>query len=118
MDFTSDMYDRILRTLAPDGPTEADADEARREPRVGAHGGASAVVDGKPRPVRVRDVSRSGFGLLMVSPVEPGAQFAVTLSSGGAMAGLSIVCSSMYCRPVGHGLYSVGAKLVRFAARN
>ena len=130
MDFTSDMYDRIVRTLAPAGGAEADggsgelrpetlgAEEARGEPRVRARGGASAVVAGQPRPVRVRDVSRNGLGLLMAQPVEPGEQFAVTLSGGGAMAGLSLVCASVYCRPVDHGLYSVGARLLRYAARN
>lgn len=142
MDFTSDMYDRIVRTLEPTGgagfdpaprdlrceaPEEAhredsrgeDArgEDARGEPRVRARGGASAVVSGQPRPVRVRDVSRNGLGLLMAQPVEPGQQFAVTLAGGGAMSGLSLVCTSVYCRPVDHGLYSVGARLLCFSAR-
>ena len=119
LDFTAEMYDRIVRTLGSETPAAADdtAAEARGEPRVGAHGGATAVVGGQPRPVRVRDVSRSGFGLLMVSPVQPGEQFAVSLAGGGAMAGLSIVCSTAYCRPAGHGLYSVGARLLRFSPR-
>ena len=131
MDFTAEMYDRIVRTLATDGPAangvamlDAPAyppdpapDEARGEPRVGAQGRATALIGGQPRPVRVRDVSRSGFGLLMVSPVQPGEQFAVSLAGGGAMAGLSIVCSTAYCRPAGHGLYSVGARLLRFSPR-
>jgi hypothetical protein len=93
------------------------SDDARGERRITAHGGATAVVAGKPLPVRVRDVSRNGFGLLMVSPVEPGQQFAVSLAGAGAMAGLSIVCSTAYCRPAGHGLYAVGARLVRFSPK-
>ena len=142
LDFTAEMYDRIVRTLSADAPAagpagpagpapasdatsgessgEARSDsrgDARGEPRVGAHGGASALIAGTPRPVRVRDVSRNGFGLLTGVPVEAGEQFAVTLAGTGAMAGLSIVCSSVYCRPAGHGLYTVGAKLVRFTPR-
>ena len=134
MNFTAEMYDRIVRTLAHDPPVADDGasrqatafapgaippspDDARVEPRVGAHGGATVLVGGKPHPVRVRDVSRNGFGLLMVAPVAPGEQFAVSLAAGGAMSGLSIVCSTAYCRPAGHGLYSVGARLVRFSPR-
>jgi len=116
VNFTADMYDRILRTLADHGPVPADepAGEHRVEPRAGVRGGASALVAGKPQPVRVRDVSHSGFGLLMGAPVTPGDHFAVTLAGAGAMSSLSIVCSAVYCRPAGHGLFTVGAKLVRF----
>ena len=144
MTFTAEMYDRIVRTLADEwagapeaasagGPATprpatpspepsraappAQSAEGRGERRVNAHGGATAVVGGRPHPVRVRDVSRNGFGLLMVFPIEPGEQFAVSLAGAGAMSGLSIVCTTAYCRPAGHGLYSVGARLLRFSPK-
>jgi hypothetical protein len=63
--------------------------------------------------VNVRDLSKSGIGLVHNERIPPGTTFTLCLPGGGKDGvPADITFEVAVCRPVGDGFYAIGAKLV------
>jgi hypothetical protein len=114
MRLSAEMYDRIVSGLKSDTQGEKNK---RREPRVGLAGEVDfvAVTEIGKRlagSAKIRDVSRSGIGLLFTQQIPRNQRFIVQLSSEQDNE-LWLICVAAYCRPTSGGFFSVGAKITQ-----
>lgn len=78
----------------------------RCDARLISESGNSAA-DHYEQDAQIRDVSRTGAGLLCCSPVEPGSRWRLQPSIDGiALTGMTAFCR--YCRKIEEGVYLVG----------
>ncbi len=108
------MYNQIVEGLKSDSHRDKDK---RREPRVGMAGEVEFVTmneEGKRVAglVKVRDISRSGVGLLFTKHISIQQRFVIQLASGNGEP-IWLVCTSAYCRRVEEGRYSVGGRIMQ-----
>jgi hypothetical protein len=114
MRLSAEMYEQIVAGLKSDSHRDKDK---RREPRVGMAGEVDFVTvdDAGKRiagSVKIRDVSRSGVGLLVNQRIAPQQRFVVQLASFNGEP-IWLVCISAYCRPIDGGRFSVGARIMQ-----
>ena len=115
MDLTAEALTEVLHSLRSDAPSGQM--RRRKLPRVGVRlrlmilpcGEASATAG--PAVVRLRNISRHGFGFIHSRPLAIGQAFVITLprEAGGSVQMLGRV---ERCRPLdGGGSYDVGAEI-------
>ncbi len=114
MRLSAQMYQQILKGLRSDSHREKDK---RREPRVGMAGEVDFVTItelGKRVAgiAKVRDVSRSGIGLLFSHHIASHQRFVVQLESSSGEP-IWLVCNAAHCRAVEGGHFSVGARILQ-----
>jgi hypothetical protein len=112
MRLSADLYDQIIAALKSDGRADR---EKRTEPRVGLAGDSTLVtVDETGKRVsdliRVRDVSRSGIGLIANQKLSAKQRFVLQLQYHNDEP-LWMVCFTAYCRAIEGGRFTVGAKI-------
>jgi hypothetical protein len=108
MKLSAEVFEQIMRHVRSDQPADGDH---RFHPRVGLTATASIVLNAAPTrevAVRIRDVSRSGFGFLNHGPLRGGDRFLLKLPRHNA-APLTLDCEVINTRPVARGLWTVGA---------
>ena len=116
MQLSAELYSQIVKDLVSDGLGEFGRQQ-RREPRVGMRARAhilpsvSATV---PVPVRVRDVSIGGMGLLLTRELGPDTLFLLLLPKGGGKPPVRLACTVAHCQAIGDDLYAVGARFARW----
>jgi hypothetical protein len=116
MQLSAELYSQIVKDLVSDGLGEFGRQQ-RREPRVGMRARAyilptvSATV---PVPVRVRDVSVGGMGLLLPRELAPDRLFLLLLPKGGGRPAVRLACTVAHCQALGEDLYAVGARFARW----
>ena len=112
MRLSAEIFDQIVEALRSDRKGDRDK---RLEPRVGMAGEAVLVSicdDGRQTsaPVRVRDVSRSGLGMIYSIRFAKDQRLIIQLQS---LAGepIWLICVAAYCRKIEEGHYAVGARI-------
>jgi hypothetical protein len=114
---SAEVYQQVVASLTGDEPSAAGR-EKRVEPRVGVRGRATVILPngtGAPdaaQTVPVRNVSRSGMGILTGTPLAIGEQFVLILRDSATGSGWSLLFSVIYCQQLAPDLFSVGGKLV------
>jgi len=114
MRLSAEMYKQIVEGLKSDSHPSR---EKRREPRVGMAGEVEFVtmdetgkcVDGL---VKIRDVSRSGVGLLCTKKFAAQQRFVVQLLSAKREP-IWLVCTTAYCRRVQEERFSIGGRIIQ-----
>jgi hypothetical protein len=114
MRLSAEMYKQIVAGLKSDSHQHRDK---RREPRVGMAGEVEFVtVDETGKrvagAVKIRDISRSGVGLLFNKPVLAQQRFVIQLASAKGEP-VWLVCTTAYCRRVEEGWFSIGARIIQ-----
>ena len=112
MRLSAEMYNQVVGALKSDSKGVKDK---RGEPRVGLSGDAPfvSVTDAGKRvsgSVRVRDVSRSGLGLIATHELPAAQRFVVQLQFEDEKP-LWLVCFSAYCRAIEGRRFLVGARI-------
>ena len=116
MQLSAELYSQIIKDLTSDGLGEFGRQQ-RREPRVGVRAKAyilpslSAVV---PVPVRVRDVSVGGMGLLLPRDLGPDRLFLLLLPKIGGQPPVRLACMVAHTSPITEDLYVIGARFARW----
>jgi hypothetical protein len=116
MQLSAELYSQIIKDLVSDGLGEFGRQQ-RREPRVGVRAKAyilpslSAVT---PIPVRVRDVSVGGMGLLLPREIGPDRLFLLLLPKSGGHPPLRLACTVAHCSAIAEDLFAVGARFARW----
>jgi uncharacterized membrane protein YcjF (UPF0283 family) len=108
------MYKQIVEGLKSDSHQNRDK---RREPRVGMAGEVEFVTvdDAGKRvagQVKIRDISRSGVGLLFTQNLASWQRFVIQLASSTDEP-IWLVCTAAYCRRIEEGQFSVGARIMQ-----
>ena len=104
MQLSAELYSQIIKDLTSDGLGEFGRQQ-RREPRVGVRAKAHILPSlsaTTPIPVRVRDLSVGGVGLLMPRELATDRLF------------LLLPCTVAHCQAIGDDLYAVGARFARW----
>ena len=119
MKLSAATYHRIMSALRSDGPDKLGR-EKRGEPRAGVSGRAEVFLPGaaqrRPRSLPVRDLSRTGIGLLSPVPAEPGEQFVVVLPADANGPARSLLFRVAHCRQINRELFGIGGELVSLTA--
>jgi|SRR3954469_21680719 hypothetical protein len=116
MQLSAELYSQIIKDLTSDGLGEFGRQQ-RREPRVGVRAKAHILPSlsaTTPIPVRVRDLSVGGVGLLMPRELAPDRLFLLLLPKVGGHPPLRLACTVAHCQAIGDDLYAVGARFARW----
>jgi hypothetical protein len=116
MQLSAELYSQIVKDLTSDGLGEFGRQQ-RREPRVGVRARAyilPSLSATTPIPVRVRDMSVSGIGLLLPRELGPDRLFLLLLPKVGGQPPLRLACTVAHCQAIGDDLYAVGARFARW----
>ena len=112
MQLSAELYSQIIRDLVSDGLGEYGRQQ-RRDPRVGVRARAHILPSlsaTTPLPVRVRDLSVGGMGLLLPSELGPDKIFLILLPRGGGNAPVRLASTVAHCQAIAEDLYAVGAR--------
>src|SRR5438067_7742800 len=113
---SANTFYAIIESLRSYNPDIKVVDK-RKNPRVGLRADAAVRVVGpdglgQPMTVGVRDLSKTGIGLMFHEAVRVGAQMILFLSGPKHPKGMSLVMYTvMCCRPLSDGLWAIGAQL-------
>ena len=116
MQLSAELYSQIIRDLISDGLGEYGRQQ-RREPRVGVRARAHILPSlsaTTPVPVRVRDLSVGGMGLLLPEELGPDKMFLILLPKGGGSAPMRLASTVAHSQSIGDDLYAVGARFARW----
>ena len=116
MQLSAELYSQIIKDLTSDGLGEFGRQQ-RREPRVGVRAKAyilPSLSAATPIPVRVRDVSVGGMGLLLPRELSPDRLFLLLLPKVGAQPPLRLACTVAHCQAIAEDLYAIGARFARW----
>jgi hypothetical protein len=116
MQLSAELYSQIIRDLTSDGLGEFGRQQ-RREPRVGVRAKAfilPSLSATTPIPVRVRDVSVSGMGLLLPRDLGADRLFLLLLPRVGGHPPLRLACTVAHCQAIAEDLYAIGARFARW----
>ena len=116
MQLSAELYSQIIKDLTSDGLGEFGRQQ-RREPRVGVRAKAyilPSLSATTPIPVRVRDVSVGGMGLLLPRELGPDRLFLLLLPKVGGHPPLRLACTVAHCQAIGDDLYAIGARFARW----
>src|SRR3954469_21441610 len=106
MQLSAELYSQIIKDLVSDALGELGRQQ-RREPRVGVRAKAyilPSLSATTPIPVRVRDVSVGGMGLLLPRELGPARLFLRLLPKPGAPPPLRLACTVAHCQAIGDDL--------------
>ena len=108
MHLNVDLFQQILKQIRSD---RRDANDMRLSGRVGLTALATIATAAEPKdhPIRIRDLSKAGVGLLHHAPLEVGQAFVLRIAQARSRAA-EISCQVIHCRSVSGGLYCIGAK--------
>lgn len=113
---SAELYTQIVRDLVSDGLGEFGRQQ-RREPRVGVRARAyilPSVSSTLPVPVRVRDISVGGMGLLLPRDMGPDRLFLLLLPKAGGQPPVRLACTIAHCQSIAEDLFAVGARFARW----
>ena len=116
MQLSAEAFYAITGSLRSYAPGAKGVDK-RKSPRVGIRADAAVrlIEHGKlcpPITIAVRDLSKSGIGLMFHKAIPVGSQMMLFLSGPKQPQGMSVVMYTvMCCRPLSDGHYSVGAQI-------
>ena len=116
MQLSAELYSQIVKDLVSDGLGEFGRQQ-RREPRVGMRARAyilPSVSATAPVPVRVRDVSVGGMGLLLPTEMGPDRLFLLLLPRAGGHPPVRLACTVAHCQAIAEDLFAVGARFARW----
>ena len=116
MQLSAELYSQIIKDLVSDGLGEFGRQQ-RREPRVGVRAKAyilPSLSAATPIPVRVRDVSVGGMGLLLPREIGPDRLFLLLLPKAGGHPPLRLACTVAHCSAIADDLFAVGARFARW----
>ena len=116
MQLSAELYSQIIRDLTSDGLGEYGRQQ-RREPRVGVRAKAHILPSlsaTTPVPVRVRDLSVGGMGLLLPQELGPEKMFLILLPKGGGNPPVRLASTVAHCQAIADDLYAVGARFARW----
>jgi hypothetical protein len=116
MQLSAELYSQIIKDLVSDGLGEFGRQQ-RREPRVGVRAKAyilPSLSATTPIPVRVRDVSVGGMGLLLPRDLGPDRLFLLLLPKSGGHPPLRLACTVAHCSAIAEDLFAVGARFARW----
>jgi hypothetical protein len=116
MQLSAELYSQIIKDLVSDGLGEFGRQQ-RREPRVGVRAKAyilPSLSAATPIPVRVRDVSVGGMGLLLPREIGPDRLFLLLLPKSGGHPPLRLACTVAHCSAIAEDLFAVGARFARW----
>jgi hypothetical protein len=116
MQLSAELYSQIIKDLVSDGLGEFGRQQ-RREPRVGVRAKAyilPSLSAATPIPVRVRDVSVGGMGLLLPRDLGPDRLFLLLLPKAGGHPPLRLACTVAHCSAIAEDLFAVGARFARW----
>jgi len=116
MQLSAELYSQIIKDLVSDGLGEFGRQQ-RREPRVGVRAKAyilPSLSAAAPIPVRVRDVSVGGMGLLLPRDIGPDRLFLLLLPKAGGHPPLRLACTVAHCSAIAEDLFAVGARFARW----
>ena len=116
MQLSAELYSQIIKDLTSDGLGEFGRQQ-RREPRVGVRAKAyilPSLSATTPIPVRVRDVSVGGMGLLLPREIGADRLFLLLLPKVGGHPPLRLACTVAHCSPIAEDLYAIGARFARW----
>jgi hypothetical protein len=105
-------YETFSEIIGSVRTTTQNTVEKRKNPRVGLRAQVELILHNNQAHVSawLRDVSASGVGLLVRSPIERGDHFSIQIPNKEGIAKI-VHCTSCYCRKVGAKLFNVGATL-------
>lgn len=114
MRLSAELFQQIVEALKSDSATARDK---RTAPRVGLRAQVMVVpAPGRraaPRPVRCRNLSASGIGLLHKQDMPAGTEFVVRLEAKGLSAAAHVLCTVVHADKISPDLFSIGARIVR-----
>lgn len=116
MQLSAELYSQIIKDLTSDGLGEFGRQQ-RREPRVGMRAKAFILPSMSSRtlvPVRVRDVSVGGMGLLVGCELTADRLFLLLLPKAGGQPPMRLACTVAHCQAIAEDLYAVGARFARW----
>ena len=116
MQLSAELYSQIIKDLVSDGLGEFGRQQ-RREPRVGVRAKAHILPSlsaATPVPVRIRDVSVGGVGLLIPRELGPDRLFLLLLPKAGGHPPLRLACTVAHCQAIAEDLYALGARFARW----
>ena len=116
MQLSAELYSQIIKDLTSDGLGEFGRQQ-RREPRVGVRAKAyilPSLSATTPIPVRVRDVSVGGMGLLLPREIGADRLFLLLLPKAGGHPPLRLACTVAHCSAIAEDLFAVGARFARW----
>ena len=116
MQLSAELYSQIIKDLTGDGLGEFGRQQ-RREPRVGVRALAyilPTLSSTTPVPVRVRDLSMGGMGLLLPQDLGPDRIFLLLLPKSGGHPPVRLACTVAHCHAIADDLYAVGARFARW----
>lgn len=116
MQLSAELFSQIVKDLVSDNGG-AVVRQQRREPRVGVRARAHILpilASATLLPVRVRDLSAGGMGLLVPRELAAGQLFLLLLPKAGIHPPLRLACTVAHCHTLAEDLFAVGA---RFASR-
>ena len=116
MQLSAELYSQIVKDLVSDGLGEFGRQQ-RREPRVGVRAKAyilPSLSAATPIPVRIRDLSVGGMGLLLPRELEADRLFLLLLPKAGGQPPLRLACTVAHCSAIAEDLYAVGARFARW----
>lgn len=116
MQLSAELYAQIVKDLVSDGLGEFGRQQ-RREPRVGIRARAyilPSMSSTVPIPVRVRDVSVGGMGLLLPRDIGPDRLFLLLLPKGGGHPPVRLACTVAHSQTLAEDLFAVGARFARW----
>jgi hypothetical protein len=112
MRLSAELFQQIVDALKSDGHSDRDK---RLEPRVGMAGEANLVSlrdDGRcvTNRARIRDVSRTGIGLVHNRRFESNKRFIIQLQSHTGDP-IWLICMTAYCRRQSSDCFSIGSRI-------
>jgi hypothetical protein len=114
MKISTELFSHLTRSLGEGIAREADAEE-RGSARIGVIGRGVIIpcparCRRQPVSVAVRDLSSTGIGVMHSQRLEQGEKFILRVPAvPGQSAGTAVLCTVVHCRPVGLGVYLIGA---------
>lgn len=116
MELSAEVFEQTISRIKAD---KGRAPDKRAHPRVGVRyrmkiGVIEAKKLGKPIDVWVRDLSRSGIGIMCPLQMLVGAQFIIMLPHLDDAPPLKLVCKVTNCRALAPGMFAVGADFKEF----
>ncbi len=114
MKLSSELLNHLTLSLGGGSAPEY-AGEHRGDPRLGLIGRAMIIpcparCGRRPVSVAVRDLSAAGIGIVHTNRLERGEQFILRIpAAAGGSPTSAVLCTIAHCRPVGLGVYMIGA---------
>lgn len=114
MKLSNELLNHLTRSIG-DGSANEFEGEHRGDPRLGLIGRGVIIPcparwGRRPVSVAVRDLSAAGIGIIHTHRLEQREQFILRIPAGHvATLANAVLCTVAHCRPVGLGVYMIGA---------